>query len=764
MNNGRLPVFEDVHSQQPSINFYKSVKNSPSSTYLLFTMGDIEVLANSAEELEGEARELFAKYDLDRSGTLDLGQFTILLSNEIGIPPDDIADVFDEFDEDHNGTIDFVEFVKHHNLLVERQRKRFGTRGGNGPKKVSQTLKTGRTLSGLFPKGKRIAVIFACDDYVGSEHEGKSLANLDFAVKDAELFRDTIKAAGFEIFSYKVNGECTSESMRNVLDDVISHFEETSTIAQFIFYYAGHGVKDKNSKGWFALNKYNNKDRKTKFKMAELKSKASEIGAIQQLYVLDCCHAGELFGKTRGVKLTFGLELASKPCVFGITAVTGDQEAEEGDGHGLFTKTLCYGIGKKQAAMGDKPYATSNDLLEFVQIRVHEKSNNRMQPCGEKMLHDHFDNPCNGQFIMFHEETINNLKADYEQENEARTSTRKSRGVGAQKVIQELPSAADDSVQDFVNSIDGVKIKTNLTPIFSALNVFDVSDLTELKKIMVEQTLLPRLKRLEQKKWLQGDVIEKAKAFTKARLEAIESDASRARTIKEWLSVLPNSQTESVKQWLVNYGLEDFDDGLEDVVTMEQEDIIQLCYAMANCKAYPRRCLFKALKGLDSRLQPAVEEAKAAMKWAREEINKNHCGKVIPGTGNKYRPIDGTSEKGCQLIARLLGLKLGGNGTPFAGNFSNKGLYAYSSGPLKGCAFFGRGGSESDMLEKPLNKAIMHRPLDFTSEECSEKIANILGLKLGCVGGYAFAGNYKTKGLYTYRDGEAYFGREDDKK
>ena len=134
------------------------------------------------------------------------------------------------------------------------------------------------------------------------------------------------------------------------------------------------------------------------------------------------------------------------------------------------------------------------------------------------------------------------------------------------------------------------------------------------------------------------------------------------------------------------------------------------------------------------------------------------------------RVLDGASKShhkrknGNQLIARLLGLKLGGNGTPFAGNFSNKGLYAYSSGPLKGCAFFGRGGSESDMLEKPLNKAIMHRPLDFTSEECSEKIANILGLKLGCVGGYAFAGNYKTKGLYTYRDGEAYFGREDDKK
>ena len=80
-----------------------------------------------------------------------------------------------------------------------------------------------------------------------------------------------------------------------------------------------------------------------------------------------------------------------------ITAVTGDQLAEEEGENGIFTKTLCYGIGERQAAMGNKPYATSNDLLEFVQIRVHEKTNNRMQPLGEKMLHDHFDAPCNGQ-------------------------------------------------------------------------------------------------------------------------------------------------------------------------------------------------------------------------------------------------------------------------------------------------------------------------------------------------------------------------------
>eukprot|EP00945_MAST-04E_sp_MAST-4E-sp1_P003866 g3866.t1 len=248
-------------------------------------------------------------------------------------------------------------------------------------------------------------------------------------VKDAELFRDTIKEAGFEIFSYKVNSECTSDSMKKVLDDVINRFDDV-TNAQFIFYYAGHGVKDKRSRGWFALNKYNNKDRHTKFLMSDLTNISKEIGAIQQLYVLDCCHAGELFSGRRNVQETFAMELASKPCAFGMTAVTGDQEAIEENGHGLFTKTLCYGIGKDQHAMRNKPYATSNDLLEFVQIRVHEKSNNKMQPLGEKMLIDHFDEPCTGQFIMFHEETINHLKASHEVETGVVSSTGNTRGVG----------------------------------------------------------------------------------------------------------------------------------------------------------------------------------------------------------------------------------------------------------------------------------------------------------------------------------------------
>ena len=146
----------------------------------------VESMANAAEELEGEARDLFGRYDSNDDTYLDQGEFTVLLSNEFRIPPDDVAPVFDEFDDDHDGKISFAEFVRHHNALVERQQRR--TRGG--VVSATQAVKTGQTLAGMFPKGKRIAVVFACDDYTGSEHDGKNLDNLKCAVKDAELFRD----------------------------------------------------------------------------------------------------------------------------------------------------------------------------------------------------------------------------------------------------------------------------------------------------------------------------------------------------------------------------------------------------------------------------------------------------------------------------------------------------------------------------------------------------------------------------------------------
>jgi hypothetical protein len=51
------------------------------------------------------------------------------------------------------------------------------------------------------------------------------------------------------------------------------------------------------------------------------------------------------------------------------------------------------------------------------------------------------------------------------------------------------------------------------------------------------------------------------------------------------------------------------------------------------------------------------------------------------------------SEETCKKVAQSLGLKIGGAGFNFAGDYEVKGLYAYSSGSYKGLAFFGTGGT-----------------------------------------------------------------------
>ena len=97
----------------------------------------------------------------------------------------------------------------------------------------------------------RVAVIFACDKYEGCTHGGDKLEDLKYAVRDAELFRDTMEKCGVKVLAFKVNEECTNATMTSVLDDVETRFGEDQTLAQFIFYYAGHGIKDKNGRvGW----------------------------------------------------------------------------------------------------------------------------------------------------------------------------------------------------------------------------------------------------------------------------------------------------------------------------------------------------------------------------------------------------------------------------------------------------------------------------------------------------------------------------------
>ena len=110
-------------------------------------------LYSKAEALQEEAREVFYKYDLNNNGYLEFMEMKSLLLEYVGVDAEDVEQITNEYDDDHDGKISFQEFVSHYNGLVRK------TRGKN--KNVSPAKRSQLTLTNMFPKGRRVALIFA---------------------------------------------------------------------------------------------------------------------------------------------------------------------------------------------------------------------------------------------------------------------------------------------------------------------------------------------------------------------------------------------------------------------------------------------------------------------------------------------------------------------------------------------------------------------------------------------------------------------------
>lgn len=60
-------------------------------------------------------------------------------------------------------------------------------------------------------------------------------------------------------------------------------------------------------------------------------------------------------------------------------------------------------------------------------------------------------------------------------------------------------------------------------------------------------------------------------------------------------------------------------------------------------------------------------------------------------------PYTPYTKKACADVAHYLGLKHGGKGSFFAGDWSTKGCYAYLSGEYAGMVFYSTGGTMDEM-------------------------------------------------------------------
>jgi hypothetical protein len=189
-----------------------------------------------------------------------------------------------------------------------------------------------------------------------------------------------------------ING-ATLQEMKDEDFDELGAYE----VAQFMFIYAGHGVPDKAGRGWIAPYGFqDSKHLRTGLRMNKIKDFAEQIGASQQLWIFDCCHAGNVLLGGRGDTTDFALSQARRPVIQVMTAVTKDQKAIEKEGNGVFSKVFCAKLEHME-----KKYATFSELETHVNPRVFEYSGGKMAPQFGKMLWDHYGKPCDGQFVFF---------------------------------------------------------------------------------------------------------------------------------------------------------------------------------------------------------------------------------------------------------------------------------------------------------------------------------------------------------------------------
>lgn len=212
---------------------------------------------------------------------------------------------------------------------------------------------------------------------IGNETYTKEI-EVKYALKDARIFKEyLLKTLGLP--------ECNIQYIENgtlgQILDALKWINEVTKVyngqSKIIFYYAGHGMPDEQTKSAYLLPvDGNSQNTTTAIKLADIYNKLSEYPSISVTVFLDACFSGAT-RETNGTMLTGGRGVKVKPIYELITgnlvvfsATTGDETAfpYTEKQHGMFTYFL---LKKMQDSKGK---ATLNELSDYIVTNVTQKS------------------------------------------------------------------------------------------------------------------------------------------------------------------------------------------------------------------------------------------------------------------------------------------------------------------------------------------------------------------------------------------------------
>ncbi|MBP3538108.1 MAG: caspase family protein [Muribaculaceae bacterium] len=211
---------------------------------------------------------------------------------------------------------------------------------------------------------------------IGNENYQRGIAEVPFAMHDAETFAKYCnKTLGLPQKNIRSYENATYGDLLAAVRDISNISNAYDGDVDIIFYYAGHGIPDEQSREAYLLPV--DADGTAKEVCYPVKRLYDELGGLESRSVtifLDACFSGatrgeEMLAQARGVMIKPGRTKPVGNMVI-FSATNGDQAAfpYKENGHGLFTYYL---LEKLQQTQG---HATLGELSDYVSEQVSKQS------------------------------------------------------------------------------------------------------------------------------------------------------------------------------------------------------------------------------------------------------------------------------------------------------------------------------------------------------------------------------------------------------
>lgn len=235
----------------------------------------------------------------------------------------------------------------------------------------------------------KFAIIIGNEDYHSFQRGLSAETDVPYAANDAAVFAEYCeKALGVPHENITMTTNARWSDMNREINRMTEIVKLHGTRSELIFYYAGHGFPDENTKESYLIPvDISGTDFRSGFKLSDLYAKLAGTGAGKVTVFMDACFSGG--GREAGLLAARGIKVVPKKTplkgnIVVFSATTADQVAlpYNEKQHGMFTYFL---LKKIQETAGDCTYSELSDYLSKevseYSLRINYKLQNPETSC-----------------------------------------------------------------------------------------------------------------------------------------------------------------------------------------------------------------------------------------------------------------------------------------------------------------------------------------------------------------------------------------------